>query len=86
MPEISRFFGIVIRMYLNDHAPPHFHVRHGSFRARIGIAPVRVMDGHLPPRPLAMVLEWASLHESELMDCWRRIRAQQAPRRIAPLE
>jgi hypothetical protein len=86
MPEISRFFGIVIRMYLNDHVPPHFHVRHGSFRGRIAIAPVEVMDGDLPPRSLAMVLEWARLHEPELMDCWRRIRAKQPPRRIAPLE
>ena len=73
MPEISRFFGCVIRMYLNDHGPPHFHVRHGSLRGRIGITPIEVLDGDLAPRPLAMVLEWASLHEAELMECWLRV-------------
>ena len=86
MPEISRFFGIVVRMYLNDHGPPHFHARYGSFRGRIRITPVEALDGDLPPRPLAMVLEWARLHEAELMECWLRVRAQKHPRRIAPLE
>lgn len=86
MPEISRFLGLVIQMYLRDHDPPHFHVRYGSFRGRIGIAPVQPLGGDLPPRPLAMAMHWATLHEEELMDCWHRIQADKPPRRIAPLE
>jgi len=86
MPEISRFFGIVVQMYLRDHDPPHFHVRYGSFRGRIGIEPVEALEGDLPPRPLGMVLYWARLHQAELMVCWQRVRAEQPPRRVAPLE
>ena len=86
MPEISRFFGLVIQMYLRDHDPPHFHVRYGSFRGRIGIAPVQALGGDLPPRPLAMALFWATLHEEELMHCWHRIQVELPPFRIAPLE
>jgi len=86
MAEISRFFGIVIQMYLQDHDPPHFDVRYGSFSARIGIAPVRSLGGYLPPRHLALVLYWARLHQSELMECWHRIQRELPPFRIAPLE
>ena len=86
MPEIPRFFGRVIQMYLRDHDPPHFHVRYGSFRARIGITPVECLSGTLPPRPLAMVLFWASLHQAELVECWQRIQQGEPPRRVAPLE
>ena len=86
MPEISRYFGIVIQMYLRDRDPPHFHVRYGSCRGKIGIDPVETLEGDLPPRPLTMVLYWARLHQAELMDCWQRVRAEQPPRRIEPLE
>ncbi len=51
MPEISRFFGVVVQMFFRDHMPPHFHVRYGSMRTRIGIAPVELLDGALPPAP-----------------------------------
>jgi len=50
MPEISRFLGIVITMYFNDHNPPHFHVRYEDFRAIVGIDPLELREGHLPPR------------------------------------
>jgi len=86
MPEISRFLGIVIRMYFDDHAPPHFHAAYGAAEARVRILPVALLDGNMPPRPLALAIEWASLHQSELLANWRRLRRNQSPIRIAPLE
>jgi hypothetical protein len=86
MPEISRFFGLVIQMYFDDHEPPHFHARLGSAEAKIGVCPVELLGGHLPTRHLALVLLWARLHEAELRECWRRIQRDLPPGRIAPLE
>jgi hypothetical protein len=86
MPEISRFFGIVIQMYFDDHEPPHFHARHGSAHAKIRLDPVQLLGGHLPPSHLAVVLHWARLHEAELMACWQRIQRDLPPGRVAPLE
>ena len=86
MPEISRFFGIVIRMYFLDHVPAHFHAYYGGSEARLRISPLGVLSGDLPPRALALIVEWAKLHESELLDNWRRLHSDEPPRRIAPLE
>lgn len=86
MPEISRFLGIVIRMYFRDHSPPHFHASYGGADARVAITPPGVLDGRLPPRVLALVLEWAKLHQAELLANWRRLRTGEPPQRIAPLE
>jgi hypothetical protein len=68
MPEISRFFGIVIAMYYDDHALPHFHAIYGSEMAEMGIDPIGVLKGSLPPRALALVTEWAAIHQAELLD------------------
>jgi len=62
MPEISRFFGIVIQMYYGDHDPPHFHVRYSGQKALIAIETLEVLRGQLPPRALSLVREWAALH------------------------
>ncbi|MBI2403205.1 MAG: DUF4160 domain-containing protein [Gemmatimonadetes bacterium] len=86
MPEISRFFGIVIRMYFNDHEPPHFHAFYAGSEAQLGIAPVGILRGDLPPRALALVVEWASVHQRELLDNWHRLHTDEPPRRIPPLE
>jgi len=86
VPEISRFFGIIITMYYNDHAPPHFHVRYGEQRALVAIETLTVIHGQLSPRALGLVTEWAGLHREELRANWR-LAEQQAPlRSIAPLE
>ena len=85
MPEISRFFGIVIRMYYNDHNPPHFHARYGTHEAVVGIDPLAVLAGDLPARAAALVLEWAALHQQELMENWVRLRRAQPPQPVAPL-
>ena len=67
MPEISRFFGIIIMMFFDEHNPPHFHPRYGSDKAAIEIASLRVLEGRLPPRTLGLVIEWASQHQDALM-------------------
>jgi hypothetical protein len=86
MPEISRFFGIVVAMYYNDHAPPHFHVRYGQQKAVIGIDPVVVLEGRLSPRTRGLVLEWAAQHQAELMADWELARRQVPLHKIDPLE
>jgi hypothetical protein len=86
VPEISRFLGIVVTMYYDDHVPAHFHVRYGEHRARVGIDPPIILAGSLPPRTWHLVLEWASLHRDELREDWTRARDLQPLLRIAPLE
>jgi hypothetical protein len=86
MPEISRFFGLVVTMNYNDHAPPHFHVRYGNQRALVGIENLTVLRGRLSPRLLGLVVEWASLHREELWADWDLARQQAALNRIDPLE
>lgn len=86
MPTISMFFGLVIRMYYDDHAPPHFHVHYGEHVAVIEIETLVVSAGHLPRRALAMVLEWASLHRQELLDDWRLAEQHEPLKPIEPLD
>jgi hypothetical protein len=86
MPEISRFFGIVIQMYYNDHNPPHFHVRYGNQKALLAIETLSVLEGSLSPRALGLVTEWASKHREELSEDWRLARTEAPLRSIAPLE
>ncbi len=66
MPSISQFFGIVIRMYYNDHLPSHFHAEYGNDEAVYEIAMLEILRGHLPRRAHALVIEWATLHRAEL--------------------
>jgi hypothetical protein len=86
MPEVSRFFGIVIAMYYNDHEPPHFHARYGEWRAVISIPFLVVLSGRLPPRALGLVLEWAVIHREELVADWHLARDQRPLEPIDPLE
>ena len=86
MPEISRFFGVIITMNYNDHAPPHFHVRYGDKKALIGIQSLTLLQGRLSPRVFGLVMEWASLHQAELMRNWELARLQAELDRIEPLE
>ncbi len=85
MPEISRFFGIVITMWFNEHGEPHFHARYGGYRAKVAIDSGAV-SGQLPPRARALVVEWAALHRDELLKNWALLRERRPPRPIAPLE
>lgn len=85
MPEISRFFGIIIRMYFGDHNPPHFHAIYQEHTAEYDIMTLSVIRGELPSRAHAMVLEWASLHRDELLEDWHLASAMQEIKKIAPL-
>jgi hypothetical protein len=86
VPEISRFFGIVVFMNFNDHPPPHFHVRYGEQKAMVAIESPTVLEGELSPRALGLVMEWAAAHRRELLEDWELARQQQPLKRIAPLE
>ena len=86
MPAISRFFGIVITMYYNDHPPPHFHVRYGNQKALVAIDTLALIRGQLSPRVLGLVVEWASQHQAALAEHWDLARRQQSLQPIQPLE
>lgn len=86
MPEISRFFGIVIAIYWKEHGVPHFHAKYGGCRASISIEDVRLLEGKLPPRVLALVVEWAVKHQNELMENWNLAVAEKPLNPIKPLD
>jgi Domain of unknown function (DUF4160) len=85
VPEVSRFFGIVIRINFGDHPPPHFHARYASENVAIEIATLTVIAGSLAPRALGLVIEWATQHQKELMTNWELVRSGKLPTRIEPL-
>ena len=85
MPEISRFYGIIIGMYNADHNPPHFHVRYNDYRATIDIQTGEV-EGRLPRRVLNMVYEWLDLHKDELIANWKRMENGEMMVEIKPLD
>jgi hypothetical protein len=78
VPEISRFYGIVIKMYFADHAPPHFHAEYAEHEARIAIGTMAVLSGDL-------VAEWTTLHRQELQELWERASKLQPLNRLDPL-
>ena len=80
MPEISRFYGIIIRMFEPDHPPPHFHAAYGEFEVLMSIDPIGIYEGKLPPRAMRFVREWAGLHQQELAANWNGLRRGRAPR------
>ena len=86
MPEISRFFGIIIRMYFDDHPLPHFHAIYGDHEAQVGIDPIRILHGRLPRRAESMVIEWAAIYQQELIHNWQRLHNDQPAQKIDPLE
>ncbi len=86
MPTISNFYGILIQMYWKDHQPPHFHAIYGSFEALIDINNLSVLNGKLPRRAIELVLDWAELHQQELLDNWNLCRNNQTPNMILPLQ
>jgi hypothetical protein len=86
VPEVCRFYGIIITIYHNDHPPPHFHARYSGAKAKFALDDLRVLEGSVPPRVRALVVEWATMHIDELRANWDRAEAQQPLARIAPLE
>jgi hypothetical protein len=85
MPEISRFYGIVIKMYHNDHSPPHFHAEYGGAQILVDLDTLGVIAGKLPPRATGLVIEWAALRRGELQDRWQQARRMQPILPVDPL-
>lgn len=86
MPEISRFYGIIIALYYNEHNPPHFHAKYGEFVAEIDIRTLEIINGNLPKRAKALVLEWADDHRDDLMLDWDLARKMAELKPIEPLK
>ena len=85
MPVISRFLGIIISMYWNDHLPPHFHAKYGEYKITVNIE-TGVVEGRFPKRALRLVLEWYEYHKDALMHNWELCRNKEMPESIEPLE
>jgi hypothetical protein len=86
MPIVSTFFGILIRLFHDDHNPPHFHAEYGEFSAVFEIASGRLMGGRLPSRARRLVEEWRRAHVPELKAAWQSVSEGKLPQRIKPLE
>lgn len=86
MPEICRFYGIVIRMFYQEHQPPHFHAQYGEYKAEIRITDLGIHRGGLPPKAMTLVWEWAMKHSDELIDEWNKARSQEPLFPIDPLK
>ncbi len=84
MPEISRFYGIVIMMFYDDHNPPHFHIRYNEYTATMDIE-TGTVNGNLPRRVLNLVYDWLDQHKDELMNDWSLIENDEKPKSINPL-
>jgi hypothetical protein len=85
VPEICRFYGIVIKMFWDDHEPPHFHAEYAGDSAVMDIATLAVINGHLPGRALGLVVEWATDHRDELLALWADARECQPLKKLDPL-
>lgn len=85
MPELCRFLGIVIRMFYEDHNPPHFHAVYGKYEASFSIDSLELISGEMPPRVKGLIIEWATLHQKELMKNWKSISVKGTFKKIDPL-
>jgi hypothetical protein len=86
VPSISVFFGIIIRMFYNDHEPPHFHAEHQGLQAKFDFNGEMLVGAIDSRTALRLIREWATLHRGELEENWRLAKIRQALRQIAPLE
>ncbi|MFP5270208.1 DUF4160 domain-containing protein [Coleofasciculus sp.] len=82
MPEIARFYGIVIKVFFGDHPPPHFHAIYGEYNALVSIESLEIIEGDLPSRAQKLVLEWANLYQQDLLKMWKT----QEFRKLPPLK
>ncbi len=85
MPQLSRFYGIVLYMYFLDHNPPHFHAWYGEYKCEISILDLSILEGSLPNRAFVLVLEWAAIHREELLQNWNLAKEGKPFNTIEPL-
>ena len=86
MPDISRFYGMAIKIYLGDHAPAHFHVVYKDHEALFSIDTLEMFRGELPRRAVPLVLEWALAHRDELRTGWALAQSGRTLLPVPPLE
>jgi hypothetical protein len=86
MPTIAYFLGIAVRMFYNDHDPPHFHVRYQGYRARVRVADGEIVDGWLPPTARRLVMQWTELRREALTKNWIAARSDGRLERIGGLD
>ena len=86
MPTISTFYGILIQMFWNDHAPAHFHARYGEYNGIVDINALKMLEGDLPRRALNLIIDWAELHQEELLADWELCTQKLMPKKIEPLK
>ncbi len=86
MPEISRFYGIIVRMFYDDHPPPHFHAAYQGDEVEIEIETLAVSRGKIARRAMALLLEWAAMHRDELRAAWELASRNREPSKIDPLD
>lgn len=85
MPEICRFWGMIIFMFYNEHNPPHFHAYYGQYKVVIDIATATALQGKFPRKQLKFLQDWCTLHREELLEDWRLAQQQKPLNTIAPL-
>jgi len=85
MPEICRFFGVIIAIFYNEHGIPHFHAKYGEQTGIFSIADLQLLEGTLPKRVISLVLEWAFDHRTELLEDWELAKAGRPLKKINPL-
>jgi serine/threonine-protein kinase RIO1 len=81
MPEIVRFYGIIIKLFFGDHPPPHFHAVYSEYNALFNMETLEMIEGDLPQRAKKMVIEWATMYQKELIEMWNN----QEFRKLPPL-
>jgi Domain of unknown function (DUF4160) len=86
MPEVARFYGIIISFFYNDHDPAHFHAAYGEFKGRIAIETLEVLSGNLPRRAVLLASDWAKIHRAELLKDWELARNEKPLMKIEPLD
>jgi len=82
MPEICRFYGIIIKIFFGDHPPPHVHAVYGEYNGLFNIETLELIEGDLPKRAIKMIIEWATIYKNELMEMWKN----QEFRKLPPLK
>lgn len=85
MPEVSRFLGIIIKMFFGDHAPPHFHAEYQGFKAIFNIRTGELIEGRFPKNQATIVTAWALIHKKELVDNWKALTTGKEAKKINPL-
>lgn len=85
MPEISRFYGVIIYMYFKDHFPPHIHLRYGDYEAIIYLKD-GVVVGEMPGKIVKMALKWMELNRIELLKTWKLAQKGESLPKIKPLK